>query len=90
MTSYRVRYTEIVPGGHEYSQDESVRGDLGQVEAYLLRRDVVPGSVRVTCYVGSDAVGYDIDASKLVTWQDVERERDAWEDAEYARLEASS
>lgn len=65
MTSYRVQYTEIKPGGSHAQQDESVRGTLDDVRAYLDSRRVYGRSpITVTEHLTSDSVGRIVPASE--------------------------
>lgn len=65
MTSYRVQYTEIKPGGSHAQQDESVRGTLDDVRAYLDSRRVHGRSpITVTEHLASDSVGRVVPASE--------------------------
>lgn len=58
MTSYRVEYTEVKPGGYEDRQCDLVVGDRRDVVIYLGKvRQLVPGSVEVTEHTQSDGPG---------------------------------
>lgn len=65
MTSYRVQYTELKPGGHLVDQDERVTGTLEDVRNYLDSRPVA-GHIApaVTEYTESDSVGRFVPASE--------------------------
>lgn len=65
MASYRVQYTEVVPGDHHYRQDESVRGTLADVRAYLDTRTVwAADPIIVTEHLQSDSAGRIVPASE--------------------------
>lgn len=58
MTTHRVQYTEVKPGGSHARQDENVRGDLGAVHALLDAHHVYAlDPIVVTEYLTSDSVG---------------------------------
>lgn len=58
MTTYRVEYTQIKPGGHADRQCDLVRGNRSDVVIYLGKvRGLVAGSVAVTEHTKSDGDG---------------------------------
>ena len=65
MTSYRVQYTEIKPGGHLTDQDERVVGTLDDVRDLPDYRPVA-GHIApmVTEYTESDGIGRPVPASE--------------------------
>lgn len=65
MTSYRVQYTEIKPGGSHARQDVSVRGTLDDVRAEIDSRRVYGRDpIVVTEFAQSDSAGRDVPASE--------------------------
>jgi len=65
MSSYRVQYTEVKPGGSLAQQDESVRGTLEDVRNMLDSKRVHGHSpITVTEYVASDSKGCVVPASE--------------------------
>lgn len=65
MTSYRVQYTEIKPGGSHASQDESVRGTLQDVRDMIDSKHVYgPDPIVVTEFKSSDSAGRVVPASE--------------------------
>jgi hypothetical protein len=65
MTSYRVQYTEVKPGGSHAKQDESVRGTLDDVRDYLDSRRVYGRDpITVTEFEASDSAGRVVPASE--------------------------
>jgi hypothetical protein len=65
MTSYRVQYTEIKPGGSHAQQDVSVRGTLDDVRTEIDSHRVYGRDpITVTEFTASDSVGRIVPASE--------------------------
>lgn len=58
MTRYRVQYTEMIPGGARYRQDDMVHGDLEAVRTYFDQRAILAAdSIVVIEQIASDGPG---------------------------------
>lgn len=65
MTTHRVQYTEVKPGGSHAYQDESVRGDLEAVRVLLdAHRVYALDPIVVTEYLTSDSAGRVVPAAE--------------------------
>jgi hypothetical protein len=65
MTSYRVEYTEVKPGGHRDRQCDIVRGDLEAVRAYFDDCDIwAADPIVVVEHTQSDGSGRVVPASE--------------------------
>ena len=64
-SKYRVQYTEMIPGGARYRQDDMVYGDLESVRNYFDARDVWAADPMVVIEQGpSDGFGRVVPASE--------------------------
>lgn len=71
MTSYRVQYTEVKPGGHHARQDVRVVGTLDNVRAEIDgHRVYAQDSIVVTEHTQSDGTGRDVPASEWDVYED--------------------
>lgn len=62
---YRVQYTEMMPGGSRYRQDDLVIGDLEAVRDYLDARSIWSYSpIVITEHTQSDGIGRIVPASE--------------------------
>lgn len=65
MTSYRVEYTEMKPGGARERQCHRVVGDLENVRTYLDSRSIwAADSIEIIEFVESDCRGRVVPASE--------------------------
>lgn len=65
MTSYRVEYTEIKPGGAHDRQCDIVRGSLEDVRTYFDERDIwAADPITVIEHTQSDGNGRTVPASE--------------------------
>lgn len=65
MTSYRVQYTEIKPGGSHARQDENVRGTLADVRDLIDSHHVFGlDPIVITEFTTSDSCGRVVPASE--------------------------
>ena len=62
---YRVQYTEMIPGGARYKQDDLVMGDLQTVRDYLDTRSIWSyDPITITEHTQSDGIGRIVPASE--------------------------
>lgn len=65
MTSYRVEYTEMKPGGYRDRQCDIVRGGLEDVRVYFDERDIwAADPIVVVEHTQSDGLGRVVPASE--------------------------
>lgn len=65
MASYRVQYTEMIPGGSLYRQDESVRGSLEDVRNFIDSKNVWGREpIVITEHLTSDSIGRVVPSSE--------------------------
>lgn len=73
MTSYRVEYTEIKPGGHRTRQCDRIVGTVQDVRDYLNSGRIhVYGldPIVITEHTKSDGIGRDVPASEWDVYED--------------------